>query len=64
VTVSVAPVIELCTCSVSVFPAETVPLVGAPDWLDWHPLRLPLKLYENGWLFAPRPGEKLAVPCR
>ena len=41
-TVSVAPVTEFVTCSFSTWPAETVPVVGAPDALDWHPVRLPV----------------------
>jgi hypothetical protein len=62
-TVSVAPVTELVTCSLITWPADTVPAAGAPDALDWQPVRLPVNPYENGWLVAPRPGEKLAVPC-
>jgi len=47
---------------VTISPAETVPLAGAPDWFDWQLLRLPPKLYVKFWAFAFSPGEKLAVP--
>jgi hypothetical protein len=39
-----------------------VPLVGEPATLDWQPVRLPVKLYWNGWLLAFSPGEMFAVP--
>ena len=58
-----APVFEFLTCSATVFPASTVPLVGTPASLDWQPLRAPPKLYENGCVLEFSPGEKFAVPC-
>jgi hypothetical protein len=48
---------------VIVFPASTVPDVGAPETLDWQPLRPPLKLYEKFWALLLSAGEKFAVPC-
>ena len=60
---SVAPVFEFLTCSATVFPASTVPLVGTVASLDWQPLRAPPKLYENGCVLEFSPGEKFAVPC-